>query len=159
MTEHTDLAAQTRAMHARFLAATAGLDPATCEQEPVCGVWTIRDLAGHLDAWAIEITGSAALAIGEDFTPDALVSAGEAFNMTHAAQRAGDSWETARARLDATIERAVALIERTTPEQREQHVDYPWGGSGNLGTLLSGVAGHHREHIEEIEAWRAARGL
>lgn len=157
MSERPDLAALTRATHARFNEAVQGLDTATLENEPVCGTWSIRDLTGHLDAWAIEIIGTGAGAIGEPFTPDPLVDDGEAFNMAHAARRAAQPWAATKADLDATIERAIALIQRTTPEQRELKLDYPWGGSGNLGGLLSGVAGHHQEHIEEIEAWRATR--
>lgn len=155
MPDQPDLVALTREQHARFEAAIAGLDDATMENEPVCGIWSIRDIAGHLDAWANEIIGAAAGALGEPFTPDPLVVDGEAFNQAHAARRATDSWATAKARLDATIERTIALIERTTPRQREHLVDYPWGGSGSLGGLLSGVAGHHAEHVAEIEAWRA----
>jgi hypothetical protein len=150
MSEVEQLRAGIVAGRERLDAAVAGRDAATLEREPVCGIWTWRDVAGHLTDWNIELLATAEHAAGEPAPTDHPIEDGQAFNTTHSAARAGDTWATTKQSFDASVDRALALLERLSPEQLQAGIEYPWGGPGTVTELLRDFPGHWDEHLDGI---------
>jgi hypothetical protein len=144
------------AEHERFNQAIAGLDSVTLENTPVLGVWTTKHVAGNLIDWAEAILQAAETAVAGG-TPE-LVSDGERFNQEHIVRYAERSWDDVKAELDAIIARAAGYVASLSVEQLDAPAVLIWTGQeSTVGGLLSGIRGHHHEHVDELEEWRASR--
>jgi hypothetical protein len=79
-------------------------------------------------------------------------------NEAHAALHRDEPWASALARLEDTIDRAIALSERFA-DRLEEPVEHPWNNHGTIRDLFHGVCGHQEEHRDELRAWRESGGL
>jgi hypothetical protein len=154
----SDLSGRIRQAHERFGRAVAGLPAEVLEREPAVGTWTARDVAGNLADWANELIIAAECCLGTVARPDYFpITDNQGYNDDHAALHADESWGTVRATLDATIERAAALADSLSPEQLAAPAEAPWGSRTTLERVFLAICGHHDEHSEELERWRAGR--
>ena len=135
----------------RFDAAVEDVEDATLETQAVCGVWSARDVAGHLTDWNGELLGAAEYGAGILAEPGPLIEDGEQYNTDHAAARATQPWLETKADLDASMERASALLASIGEADLAKAAPYPWGGEGTVGELIADVAGHVDEHVVDLE--------
>jgi hypothetical protein len=140
----------------RFNVAIAGLDTATLEREPAIGDWPVRSVVAHLVDWGNEAMLAAEHALGGPAAGHHPIT-NDDYNDQSVARHTGESWAELKAQLDDLFARARALTARLSPEQLAQPADYPWGGTGTLDEVLSGIDGHQDEHSAQIEDWRASR--
>ena len=135
----------------RFAAAAAGMDPASLEMQAICGVWTARDVAGHVADWNDELLAAAAYGLGRTAEAPPPVEDGEAYNASHAEARRDQPWAAAKADLDASFDRASALLEEVDDEQLALAAPFPWGGEGRVGEVLADAMAHVDEHVVDLE--------
>lgn len=144
--------------YTRFIEMVDGFDPVVLETEPAVGSWSVRDVAGHLADWQNEMLDAAEHILGGPKPKHHPIKHGQSYNMIQAAVRGTDSWETAAADLHASYERALAFLDRLSPEQLRAIGPYPWGEVGSLGKLIEELVLHLDEHGEQIVEWRLRRG-
>lgn len=136
----------------RFDAAVEGVDVRELETTKVCGIWTTRDVAGHLADWNTELLAAAEHDLGGPTPAEQPIEDGEAFNMSHAEARMGDSWQTAKTDLDSSVQRAADLAARLTPDDLAVPAFFPWGGNSAVSDLFSVIVDHMGEHTSQVEA-------
>ncbi|MEM7118579.1 MAG: DinB family protein, partial [Chloroflexota bacterium] len=136
------------------LATAANAVPANEQNSrPVCGVWTTKDVIGHVTDWEkIGIVGMQQLVAGktpefaekiEDFT---------VFNGRKAAERADQLWDEVWTDFVATQHELVGLFDRLSDEDMERPFTAPWGSKTNGYRFVSIWARHSREHADDIRA-------
>jgi hypothetical protein len=146
-----------RAAHAAFLAVLDGVEEGALEREAVVGDWSARDVAAHLADWNDEIALAAEHLLGGPRPPHHPITDFQRFNERQARLHRDESWASARARLDASVERAILLAGRLA-DRLEEPTEHPWNNRGTIRALFHGVCGHEEEHVEELRAWRARPG-
>lgn len=144
--------------HARVAAAVAGYDPVVLETEPAVGSWSARDVAGHLADWEREMLDAAEHILGGPKPRHHPIKNGQGYNTTQAALRGTDPWSSSEADLNAARDRAVAFLERVTPEQLRAIGPYPWGEVGTVRRLIEDLIAHLDEHGSQLMEWRLRRG-
>jgi hypothetical protein len=145
------------AAHAGFLAALEGLEEGALEREAAVDAWSARDVAAHLADWNDEIALAAEHLLGGPKPPHHPIADFDRFNERQARRHRDESWASARARLEGTVERAIEQAERLA-DRLEEPTEHPWNNRGTIRDLFHGVCGHQEEHTEELLAWRARRG-
>jgi DinB superfamily len=151
MSSAAELHAMVQQSGARFDAATEGIAPDMLESKAICGVWSARDVAGHLADWNDELLSAAEVGAGQSDEARPLVEDGEAYNTSHAEARASQSWAQAKADLDASMERASALLSGIEEDQLSSAATFPWGGEGRVGDMIAGAMSHVDEHVVDLE--------
>ena len=151
MTTRADLQARVQQARERFDAAAAAMDPASLETQAICGVWTARDVAGHVADWNGELLAAAEYGLGRLSEAPPQIEDGEAYNASHAEARKSQSWAAAKADLDASLERAAALLEDVDDEQLASAAPFPWGGEGQVGEVIADAMAHVDEHVVDLE--------
>ncbi len=124
---------------------------------PVCGVWTMKDLLGHLTDWEkVAVDGLRPLAAGQTPEFDYTLDNFDTFNNRNAAARADQSWDAVWADYETTRATLLDLLAQTAPANLQRPFAVPWGGElpGYVWLLI--WPGHEMEHA--IDA-RAALGL
>ncbi|HUG13465.1 MAG TPA: DinB family protein [Thermomicrobiales bacterium] len=143
--------------HQRFLDAVEPLGDAALENEPACGTWPVREVAGHLAAWNLLILAWArALLDGTqaDLQP---IRDFDGFNAESAVRTSHMSWAAVKAELDATIASAEQFISGLTDDQLALPANCPWGRPSTLHGLLRGIDEHEEEHLHELLVWLEGR--
>jgi uncharacterized damage-inducible protein DinB len=147
----TQLAASRQA----FLAAIEDLNEETITSMPVEGVWTIKDLIGHLAAWEWSVLVPLKdFAAGGAFAPEDIPDH-NAWNALQAQSRAG--WPLAQTLDEYHVVRQelVETAQRLTPAQWETALLAPWGERAPLAKVLSGLVWHEsNEHLKSITYWK-----
>lgn len=116
----------------------------------VCGVWTLKDVLGHLADWE-ELGADRLRARIEGRVPEAdSVADIEAWNRAHVAARRGQPWEQVWDDLHATRESFVAVVSRMEQADLQQPVAFPWGGAGTTYAWVSAFVRHDRDHAAGI---------
>jgi hypothetical protein len=157
MASADDVKAAIATSQARLARVVDGLDAATLEQEPACGVWPVRTVVGHLNDWIEEINVAAEAQLDGRRVAHHPVVDFERYNQEHASYYADVTWAGTWARLEDTLARSVALLERFEPAMLEATMAYPWEDDGTVAGMFQGIADHHDEHSEQLEAWRRQR--
>lgn len=135
----------------RFDAATQGMDAATLEGKAVCGVWSSRDVAGHVADWNGEFIAAAEHALGGPAPAGQPIEDGELYNTTRAGARSAQPWDEAKADLDASFDQLAALLERVTDDQLSAPATQPWDVAATVAELIADAAGHAAEHVADLE--------
>ena len=124
-------------------------------QTPVEGVWTIKDVLGHLASW--EAICLEPLARGVEGHPIECAAVADymAWNDEQAASKCALPLGDILAEYSSTRQTVVSLVEKLPAAQWEQPCSFPWGGVGSVADLLQGFYEHELEHVEAIERWKA----
>jgi uncharacterized damage-inducible protein DinB len=144
------LAKSRQAMHQ----ATQGLSEEEMTQTQVEGVWTIKDVIGHVASWEETFLeplrryvdgGPFKVEVVEDYM---------AWNDEQAARKQPIP-------LDAILDESATIRQglvdaagRLSDEQWEQQVPFPWGGEGTVPQALAGLSQHEMEHVHTVQQWR-----
>lgn len=130
------------------------LSDETMTQTPVEGVWTVKDLMGHIASWDQTCLtplqryadgGPLEVEVIEDYL---------AWNDVQAAHRRDTPLQAILDELTATRQELVAVAGKLSGEQWQQRMAFPWGGEGTIAQALGGLSWHEMEHARTIQRWR-----
>ncbi len=138
------------ASRAELLAEIETLDEAAMTGPAVEGVWTVKDILGHIASWEeaclIPLHGYAASGTYDSQAiPDHL-----AWNDVQSAKKDSLPLEQVRREmLDVRQELTSQLV--SLPEDLwDQPVSIPWGETGSMEALVSGLIWHEGHHLKSI---------
>lgn len=151
MPSRAELQAALTQSRERFNAAVDGIEQSTLESQPVCGVWSSRDVAGHLADWNDELLAAAEYGAGRLPEARPLVEDGEEYNTSHAEARKSQSWTESRADLDASFDRVTSALNDLDEKHLSTAATMPWGADGTVGEVFADIAGHVNEHVAGLE--------
>ena len=117
---------------------------------PVCGVWTLREVLGHLADWdAVGVEGLRVMARGRQ--PDLeIISDIDAWNAEHAQARRDQPWEDVWADLQGTRAALRDILEGMDQAKLGRWYRYPWGARGTAYQFVAVFISHDREHAEDL---------
>ena len=147
------LAASRRALHQ----AIQGLTQEDVTQVQVEGVWTIKDVLGHVASWEETYLeplrryaggGPFEAEVIEDYTP---------WNEEQAARKRHVQLGAILDELAAVRQDLVATATRLSTEQWNRTMPFTWGGEGTVAEALDVLAQHEWEHVRAIQQWRENR--
>ena len=138
--------------------ATQGLREEEMTQVQVEGVWTIKDVLGHIAAWEeICLEPLQRYADGDPFEVEAIKDY-LILNEELAARKQDTPLDVILDELDAIRQKLVATASKLSAEQWEQRVLFPWGDEGAVAEMLDELYQHELEHVHAIQQWRGDRG-
>jgi hypothetical protein len=124
---------------------------------PVCGVWTLKDLVGHLTDWEkVGVDGLRQLVAGQTPEFDELIVDFDTWNNAHAAARRDQPWDDVWAEFEATRAELLALVDQMGEGEWQRPFTAPWDSSINGYFWVNVWAGHDHEHARDV---RQALGL
>lgn len=139
-----------------LLAAAALVPPDRRDTLPVCGVWTLQDVLGHIADWEnYAVAGLRDMAAGRQPAVP-LVADEEAWNQEHAAARRGQTWETVWADFQDARAQLMDLLARMSPADLERPFPGIWEAETRPYTWFLVALEHDGEHAHDI---REAMGI
>jgi len=146
----TRLAESRRALHQ----AIQGLSEEEMTRVQVEGVWTIKDVLGHIASW--EETCMEPLRCYADGGPFEVEAIEDymTWNDEQAARKQDVPLDVILDELAAIRQALVAAASRLSAEQWEQQVPFSWGGEGTIAEVLDVFYRHELEHVRTIQQWR-----
>jgi uncharacterized damage-inducible protein DinB len=138
-----------------FLHALEGLSEAQITQEPVEGIWTIKDLLAHLTSWEKScLIPLRAYAVGGAFIPEAIPDH-HVWNQAQAQRWQAQSLVEILAEYQAIREEIVALVTELPEARWAVKLPAPWGGEATIAELCGGLIWHEKtEHLKSIRQWK-----
>ena len=134
--------------------AIEGLSEEEMIQIPVEGVWTIKDVIGHITSWEeVVLNPLRRYADGDPFGTDILKDY-LAWNDEQAALKKDIPLDAILNEATAIRKELIATANRLSAEQWEQELTFPWGDTGTLSKALRGLKEHEMEHVETVQQWR-----
>ena len=138
--------------------ATQGLNEEEMTQVQVEGVWTIKDVLGHIASWEdICLEPLRRYADGDPFKVE-VIKDYLILNEELAARKQDIPLDVIQDELDAIRQKLVATASKLSAEQWEQRVLFPWGDEGAVAEMLDELYQHELEHVHAIKQWRGDRG-
>ncbi|MCP4543284.1 MAG: DinB family protein [Chloroflexi bacterium] len=146
----TKLAKSRRDLHQ----AVKGLSEEEMTQVQVEGVWTIKDVLGHIASWEeICLEPLRPYADGKPFqvadVKDYLAS-----NEGLVAGKQDTPLDAIVDELNTIRQELAATVSKLSVEQWERTVIFPWGDEGTVAELLDELYEHELEHLNAIQLWR-----
>lgn len=140
-----------------LLEALNGLDDTDCTGSRVEGVWTIKDLLGHITAWEIAflIPLRSCLA-GNPFSPEDILDH-DAWNADQARKRSKIPLQEVLKEMISAREQILSLVEALSDEQWSEVLPAPWGSQETLAHMIDGLAWHEEEHTSSILEYKNLR--
>ncbi|MFC2029966.1 DinB family protein [Chloroflexota bacterium] len=150
----TKLAESRRDLHR----AAHGLSEKEMTQVQVEGVWTIKDVLGHIASWEeICLEPLRRYADGDPFEVESIKDY-LILNEELAARKQDIPLDAILDELDAIRQELVTTASKLSTEQWEQRVLFPWGDEGAVAEMLDELYQHELEHVHAIQQWREDRG-
>lgn len=133
-----------------LLAAAELVSPEERASRPVCGVWTLKDVLGHIADWETYIlSGLRDMAAGRppqvEYVPDE-----EAWNQAHAQARRDQPWETVWADFQGAHQALLEVLEKMDQAGLERAFPGIWEDVTRPYTWLPLVLEHDREHARDL---------
>ena len=148
----TILVAALAAAREELLTAAALIPGEERATRPVCGVWTLQDLLGHVADWEwVAVAGLEDMAAGRPLGVD-LVTDFDAWNQAHAEARQGQSWERVGSDLHAARRQLVALLETMYEIGLYRRFSFPWGEEGTAYRWVRIFLAHERQHAGDVKS-------
>lgn len=145
------LRAYLKAARKEFIAAAALVPAAERDSRPVCGVWTLKDLVGHLTDWEkVGVDGLQQLVAGVTPEFDEPIPDFDSFNARNAAVRRDQTWEQVWDDFEATRQTLLDLFDQLTGDHLQRTFIARWGWSLNGYVWMLVWAGHDREHAIDL---------
>jgi uncharacterized damage-inducible protein DinB len=144
------LAESRRALHQ----AIEGLSEKEMTQVQVEGVWTIKDVLGHIASW--EKTCLEPLrryAKGGPFEVE-VIEDYLTWNEEQAARKRDVPLDTILDELATVRQELVEAASRLSAGQWKQRVPFSWGGQGTIAAVLDVFYQHELGHVRHIQQWQ-----
>jgi hypothetical protein len=118
------------------------------------GVWTTKDLVGHLGAFEVRFADVLAMALDEPPESDLIRADNATFNDDQAAIRRDWSVADVVDEYRGAYRRVIVLAERVPAERWTEVGTIPWYGPEYAldDLLVYAMYGHKREHAPQLEA-------
>jgi uncharacterized damage-inducible protein DinB len=139
--------------HERFFAALEGFEDTVLETQPICGVWSARDVAGHLADWNNEIIDALERTRSGERQKRPILDI-DSWNHDQAALRGIDPWKQCADDLQASWKRVIDTLETINEAEFDRMAPLPWGTVDRIGGFFRRIARHTRTHMADAEAWR-----
>lgn len=124
---------------------------------PVCGVWTLKDLVGHLTDWElVGVAGLRQLVVGQTPEFDEVITDFDTWNNIHAAARRDQPWDVVWADFEETRQTFMDLVDQMSEADWQRPFIAPWDSHINGYFWVNVWAGHDHEHALDV---RQAIGL
>jgi uncharacterized damage-inducible protein DinB len=137
-----------------LLHAIEGLGEEEMTQVEIEGVWTIKDVLGHITSWEeICLEPLRRYADGGPFEVK-VIEDYLAWNDEQAARKRDVPLDLILDELATVRQELVYTARRLSAGQWEQWVPYAWGGEGTVADALDGLCEHELEHVHTIRQWR-----
>lgn len=140
-----------------WLTTAALVSPSERDSRPVCGVWSIKDLTGHLTDWEqVGVVALRQMADGQlpEFEQEILDF--DVFNNANAAVRRDQPWEQVWQDFQQTRQTFLQLFDALPEETLAQEFMAPWKRPITLYRWAAIWPGHEAEHAVDV---RRAMGL
>lgn len=138
--------------------AIEGLGEEEMTQVQVEGVWTIKDVLGHIASWDETMLEPLRRCVSGDPYEVEVIEDYLAWNDEQAAYKRDVPLLATLNELATIRQELVTLVNGLSAEQWEERMTFPWGGAGKLTRALGGLAYHEMEHAHTIRRWRDDRG-
>jgi len=126
------------------------LSAAELTTQPVEGIWTIKDLLGHITAWEQALLEPLSEYVyGKPFKAEEIPDH-DAWNAVQAARCADRSYPEILNELENTRQKLLFAAEKLSEVQWHQVYRAPWGDQNTLIEMISGLAWHEEEHTKSI---------
>ncbi len=120
------------------------------DSRPVCGIWTLRDVFGHIADWEqVGVQGLHDMAGGTAPQVELIDDIG-AWNQVHAGLRRDQAWETVWVDLHAVRHALLEILSRMDQAALECSYPFPWGSRGTAYQWLTVFVGHDQEHAQDL---------
>lgn len=121
------------------------------------GVWSIKDIIGHLTSWqmlCVQIIEGLQLC-----KPAVLpyITDENVWNNQQAENKRELSFDRIITDYNTVHQMIIDGVNGLTPEQQSQIIALPWGEQNNLEGMLSGLAWHEDYHRQAITSWLAKK--
>jgi len=146
------LAESRRALHQ----AIEGLSEEEMTQVQVEGVWTVKDVLGHIASWEETCLepirryadgGPFEVQVIEDYM---------AWNNKQAARKRDVPLDAILDELATIRQGLVEAASGLSAGQWKQRVPFSWGGRGTIAEVLDVFYQHELEHVRSIQRWRGS---
>jgi hypothetical protein len=118
----------------------------------VCGVWTTKDLVGHIADWEqFGVEGLRLMAVGQAPAIEQIKDI-EAWNQTHARARHDQPWEVVWGDLNRIRHDLLETLARMGSPELQQSFAFPWGEEGTAIEWVSVFVRHDQEHAADLRA-------
>jgi uncharacterized damage-inducible protein DinB len=136
--------------------AIEGLSEEEMTQVQVEGVWTVKDVLGHIASW--EETCLEPLQRYADGGPFEVqvIEDYMAWNDEQAARKRDVPLDAILDELATIRQGLVEAASRLSAGQWKQRVPFSWGGRGTIAEVLDVFYQHELEHVRTIEQWRGS---
>lgn len=143
------LAAQAAARQ-ELLVAAALVPPDERTARPVCGVWTLRDLLGHVADWEFFCADALRRFLAGE--TDRVLHDGDvlAWNDVKAAARQNQPWEQVWADFQQAHREVVALLQGLSQDDLARRFPNPWDENSTVYLWLVVFANHEHEHTHDL---------
>jgi uncharacterized damage-inducible protein DinB len=134
--------------------AIEGLSEEEMTQPQVEGVWTVKDVLGHIASW--EETCLEPLrryADGGPFEVE-VIEDYIVWNNEQAARKRDIPLDTILDELAIVRQGLVEAASRLSARQWKQRVPFSWGGRGTIAEVLDVLYQHELGHVRHIQRWR-----
>jgi uncharacterized damage-inducible protein DinB len=127
-----------------------GLSAAELVTQPVEGIWTVKDLLGHITAWEQALLEPLSeFVFGNPFKAEEIPDH-DAWNAVQAARCADRSYPEILNELANTRQKLIKAVEKLSEGQYHQVYQAPWGDQNTFIEMISGLAWHEEEHTKSI---------
>jgi hypothetical protein len=135
-----------------LLAAVALVPAGERATRPVCGVWSLKDVLGHIADWeAFGVDGLRHMAAGQEPQVEYIPEI-NGWNRVHVQARRDQPWEQVWDDFQATRQAFLDLIAGMTWAELERRFPFPWGPEGTPMQWIRVYADHDRAHARGIRA-------
>ena len=148
--------ARTRFGRARaaLLTAIDGLGMEEMTVPKVEGIWTIKDLMGHLVSWEEALLIPLRnYAQGSPFIPESIPDH-DAWNAAQASRKRELSIQTIKSEMVIVRQEILRIAEQLAAQQWKEVLPAPWGGRSTIAHMIDGLAWHEEEHLKSILDWK-----
>jgi uncharacterized damage-inducible protein DinB len=136
--------------------AIEGLSEEEMTQPQVEGVWTVKDVLGHIASW--EETCLEPLQLYADGGPFEVqvIEDYMAWNDEQAARKRDVPLDAILDELATIRQELVEAASRLSAGQWKERVPFSWGGRGTIAEVLDVFYQHELEHVRSIQRWRGS---
>jgi uncharacterized damage-inducible protein DinB len=144
------LLAAVEAAREELLTAAALVPAVERTSRPVCGVWTLKDVLGHIADWErFAVEGLRQMAAGQPPDPQPIGDT-ETWNQSHAEARRDQPWKTVWDDLHRARQAYLDVLDGMDPPQLGRVFPFPWGPEGTPYQWTCAFAHHDREHAKDV---------
>jgi predicted RNase H-like HicB family nuclease/uncharacterized damage-inducible protein DinB len=144
------LLAALAAARAELLSAAALVPASQAISRQVCGLWTLKDVLGHIADWEwLGVEGLRHMAMGQPPGVEPITDI-DGWNRIRAQARRDQPWERVCADLTAARTALLAEVEGMAEEALARPFAFPWGGRGTPYQWICVYLAHDREHAQGL---------